>query len=193
MNKILVFVTATAFAFAVILGKQNELSNAAISGAAEAVSLVIVLVGGLAFWGGIMRLAQKCGICDFLAKLLSPVIKIVFKGLDNTSNAAKAICMNISANLIGLGNAATPFGIEAMRELSHLNKNRNYASDYMIYFVVLNSSSIQLIPTTLSLLRAEYGSQNPMDILLPSFLTSIMSLAVGLITAWLLSKLRRKK
>ncbi len=192
MNKVIVLVLAFSVIYAVFSGNIVEVSNAAVNTAAEAIELTIFLSGGLMFWSGVMNLMKKGGITKIISKLLSPLLKIVFKGLDSSSNAMKAICMNISANFLGLGNAATPFGIEAMSELKKLN-NKKDAEDYMVYFIVLNSASIQIIPTTLILLRSRYNSANPIEILPPSVLTSLISLFVGLFFAVLISKLRRKK
>ena len=102
---------------AVCTGKINSLSSAILTGAGDAVTLIISILGMMAMWSGIMKIAQKSGITDFLSKLFLPIIKLLFPDCPLKSNAAKAICMNITANLLGLGNAATPFGIEAMQEL----------------------------------------------------------------------------
>lgn len=193
MNVILAVITLSAFVVSLFLGKAAEISNAAVSGAAEAVSLCLKLTGGLVFWSGMIRVAQKSGICDAVSKLVSPIIKLIFPRLKKTSKAASLIAMNITANLLGLGNAATPFGIEAMKELSNLNGNKQTPSDYMVCFAVINSASIQVLPTTLSVIRAAHGCKNPMDILPAILLTSTISLAVGLLFAKILPVIERKK
>ena len=182
MNGIIVAICVLSVVLSFFLGSTDSVSNAAISGAADAVSLVIKLLGGLVFWSGMMRLIRKSGICDFLTKMLSL-----------NSKAAEYIGLNLSSNLLGLGNAATPFGIEAMRELSKLNSNRPLPSDYMVTFAVINCSSIQILPTTLAFLRAANGSANPMDILPAVLCTSLVSVAVGVALAKTISFLKRKK
>lgn len=186
MSTVVIILCTASIIMSLVFGKTNELSSAAVLGATQAFELVLKLAGGLCFWSGIMKVAQKAGICDAVAKLLRPVLKLVFPKLPEKSTAAKLIGMNISANLLGLGNAATPFGIAAMKELSRLNQNKNTASDEMVCFAVINSSSIQLLPTTLCLLRASYGAKNPLDVLPCIICASVLSLSVGLILAKIL-------
>lgn len=193
MNLMLTVIVAASFAFSLFLGRAQELSSAAITGASDAVSLVITLTGGLCFWSGMMRVAQKAGICDFIVKLISPVLKLVFPRLGKNGRAAQLIGMNISANMLGLGNAATPFGIEAMRELNRLNPYSDRPSDDMVSFAVINSASIQLLPTTLSVIRSVHGCKNPMDIVPAVILSSVLSLAVGLFFARVIPFFERKK
>lgn len=186
MSAVVIILCTASIIMSLVFGKTNELSSAAVLGATQAFELVLKLTGGLCFWSGIMKVAQKAGICDAVAKLLRPVLKLIFPKLPEKSTAAKLIGMNISANLLGLGNAATPFGITAMKELSCLNQNKNTASDEMVCFAVINSSSIQLLPTTLCLLRASYGAKNPLDVLPCIICASVLSLSVGLILAKIL-------
>lgn len=186
MGAVVIILCLMSIVFSIVFGKTAELSSAAVLGSSEAFELVLKLAGGLCFWSGLMRVAQKAGICDLISRLLRPLLKLIFPKLPPKSTAAELISMNISANLLGLGNAATPFGIAAMKELSRLNLNRNVASDEMVCFAVINSSSIQLLPTTLCLLRASYGAKNPLDVLPAVICASILSLAVGLILAKIL-------
>ena len=104
---------------AFLTGKVNSLSNAIISGTSESVKFIISIIGMMAFWTGIMKIAEKSGITNFLSKCLSPIIKIIFPEIKSDGKSSNAICMNIAANLLGLGNAATPFGIKAMKELKN--------------------------------------------------------------------------
>ena len=193
MGTVVIILCVVSVVMSLVLGQTNELSSAAVLGATQAFELVLKLAGGLCFWSGIMRVAQKAGICDFLAKLLKPVLRLIFPKLPPQSSAAKLISMNISANLLGLGNAATPFGIAAMKELSKLNPNKSVARDDMVCFAVINSSSIQLLPTTLALLRASYGAQNPLDILPSVICASVLSLCTGLLVAKILPIYMRGK
>ncbi len=192
MNSLLCFIAVIAFVFACFSGNSQALSDAAISGAGDAVQLTLRLAGGLCFWSGIMRLAERSGICDLIAKLLSPILRLVFPSLPIKGKAARLISMNMSANLLGLGNAATPFGIAAMRELHMQNHQSNCPSDHMVSFAVINSASIQLLPTTLAVLRASYGCADPMNILPATVCCSALSLAVGLLFARIIPLFRGK-
>lgn len=183
MNSLLVFLAVSSFIFALFSGNMGAVSSAAVSGCADAVSLVLRLCGGLCLWSGIMRLCEKSGICAFISRILSPVLKLIFPSLKKGGEAMHLISMNVSANLLGLGNAATPLGIAAMKKLFEINPKKHTASDEMVTFAVINSSSIQLLPTTLATLRASYGCSNPMNILPAVLITSVLSLFVGLLLA----------
>ncbi len=183
----------------IITGKVQELSNAVLSGASDAVKLIISILGMMALWTGIMKIAEKSGITDFLAKLFSPIIKFIFPDCSPGGNAAKAICMNITANLLGLGNAATPFGIKAMKELKNqeLKKYKNTskiktATNSMAMFVVINTASLQLIPTLLCTLRQNHNSQNPMGIIILLWITSFTALTAGVLSAKVFERISNK-
>ncbi|MBQ8787168.1 MAG: spore maturation protein A [Oscillospiraceae bacterium] len=175
-----------------IQNKISEVSSAALNSCVEAVELCIYLTGGMCMWGGIMRVAEKSGVTDVLAKLFRPLLKHLFKGLDTSGKAFHAICMNITANLLGLGNAATPLGLEAMKRLEEEEGESEVTSRNMVLFVVLNTASITLIPTTAASLRLKHGSEAPMEILPCVLITSACALMVGLITAIIFDKGERK-
>lgn len=129
-----------------------------------------------------MRVADKAGVTAFISRLLSPVTRVLFPGLKKESKALRAVCMNITANLLGLGNAATPFGIEAMRHLSEEGGGEaGVANNHMIMLVVLNTASIQLLPTTIATLRLKHGSVSPLDILPPILVASFVSVLTGIL------------
>ncbi len=193
MNFILAVIAAFSLLFAIILGNGAEVSNSAVTASADAVLLVIKLAGGICFWSGMMRLCEKCGICSRLKKILSPFLKLIFPKIHKNSRAFELISMNVTANLLGLGNAATPLGIAAVKELQKLNPYKNSASSEMITFIVINCSSIQILPTTLMTLRAAYNSQNPLDILPAILIVSIISLAVGILFSKFIPLLKRSK
>lgn len=164
-------------------GRGNEVSYAAIEGGKSAVELCISLLGSICFWSGIMKIAEKCGLTNLIGKLCKPLIALLFPGLKTSSHAAGAITMNMSANLLGLGDAATPLGIEAMKCLQEINHDKSTVSNYMVTFIVMNTASIQLLPTTIATIRAEHGAASPMDILPAVLLSSACSLIVGLLAA----------
>lgn len=175
---------------AVFTGNISSLSNAVLSGANDAVSLVISILGMMAFWTGIMKIAEKSKITEYLSNILSPIIKFIFPDCQAKSSAAKAICMNITANLLGLGNAATPFGIEAMKKLQKNNNFKSTATNSMAMLIVINTASLQLIPTLLCTLRQKHGCENPMEIIPHLWIISAVSLAAGVISAKILEKVK---
>lgn len=191
MKWIFTVLIALSILFGILNGRMNDVSNSAISECINAIDLSITLAGSICLWSGLMRVAQKSGLTKIIAKLLSPVTNLIFKGLDKSSYALELICMNITANLLGLGNAATPLGIAAITELNKdiPSNQKGIASNHMIMLVVMNTASIQLIPTTVATLRIKYGSSTPLDILPAVWITSIISLSVGLVMAAFLNKL----
>lgn len=174
----------TIFILSIICSAVNgtlpKLTTAIFDASAKSVNLTVTLTATVCFWSGIMQITSDCGAADKIAVLLSPIIKILFPELKQNKRALNAIVMNMTANLLGLGNAATPLGLEAMRELDRVNPCRSVASDSMCRFVVLNTASLQLIPTTIIGLRAAYGSVNPASVIVPVWLTSIITLISGI-------------
>lgn len=171
-----------SFVYAAFSGNMAGLSQSVIDGAKEAVELLITLCGIMCMWSGFMEIANKGGLTKIFSKILSPVIKRLFPDVDEQSDAFSYITMNISANLLGLGNAATPLGLSAMRSLKG-DRKLYTATDSMVTFVVLNTASIQLLPTTVASLRASYGSKSPFDVIFCVWISSVVSVSVGLILA----------
>ena len=170
-------------------GTVSETIDAAFEGAKSAVFTVLSFAGVMCFWTGIMKIAEKSGLSQKIEKLLRPIINFLFP---NSGDEAKNyIAMNMSANLLGMGNAATPMGIKAMSCLDRENANPLYASDNMCMLVVLNTTSIQLIPTTIIALRVAASSADPFSIILPIWISSL----TAVLSAVSLAKLyfRRKK
>ncbi|MDO4200023.1 MAG: nucleoside recognition domain-containing protein [Clostridia bacterium] len=168
---------------AVVTNRIPELSNSVLSGAKDAVDLTISIMGMMCFWTGIMKIAEKSNLTQKISKIFERFINFIFPECDPKSSASQAICMNITANLLGLGNAATPLGIKAMQELQKTNKSKSSASNSMIMLAVINTASFQIIPTMLCALRQKHGSENPMNIVPFLWITSLCSLTVGIIAA----------
>jgi len=166
---------------AIFTGRVSEITSAVYTGGDSAIQLCISMAAIMAVWGGLMRIAEKSGLTNIIGKILSPLIGLIFHKLDPKSEAAKAISMNVAANMLGLGNAATPLGIDAMKKLSELNHKSQRADNNMVTLVVLNTASVQLVPTTIAALRSKYGAENPMDIATTIIITSIISLIIGLV------------
>lgn len=188
MNLIWAFLLIVSFVCAIVTGRMPQLSQAVMDGAEQAVQLVIATLGMMCVWTGLMKIAEQGGLTAILAKLFSPIFRRIFPDYEKDSPAAKAICLNLTANLLGLGNAATPLGIAAMKEMqaARPDPTSRSANRSMVMFVVMNTASIQLIPTFLATLRAQYGSTAPFDLLPAIWIASIVSLVVGFVVAKLL-------
>lgn len=172
--------------FSAALGQISELSNNILTASEGAVKLTLTLLGSMAFWGGVMRIAEKSGFTKKLAVLFRPILRKLFAGIAVDGKAFNSIVMNITANIIGMGNAATPLGIKAIKELAKEEGATDYATRNIIAFVVINTASIQLIPTTVATLRAAHGSSVPMEILPSVIVTSCVALFVGLTLVFIL-------
>ncbi|MBQ4145633.1 MAG: nucleoside recognition protein [Clostridia bacterium] len=175
----------------VFTGRIEQTAAAAVTGAASAVETCFALLGIMCLWTGLTKIGEKAGLVSFMSRLLRPLLKILFPKIDPSSKAGGSIVMNIVANLFGMGNAATPLGIKAMGELSKRGRGRT-ATNEMCMLVVLNTASIQLVPTTLISLRQTYGSISPGEIIVPVWIVSICALIMG-ITAAKLMEGRRKE
>lgn len=169
-------------------GRVEQTAAAAAEGAGAAIQTCISLLGIMCLWTGLAKIGERAGLVKVFAKLLRPVTNLLFPRLKHDSPALGAIVMNVVANLFGMGNAATPLGIKAVGELNKLNGNRKTASDEMCMFVVLNTASIQLLPTTLISLRQNYGSANAGEVIVPVWIVSICALIVGVTVAKLLER-----
>lgn len=189
MNALLNYLWAAFILFSVfcaaVTGRIPQISTAVLSGAGNAVTLVIAMTGMMCAWTGLMKIAEKGGIAGALAKALRPAMKYLFPSCRANHTAMQAMSMNMTANMLGLGNAATPLGIAAMKELKKCNPT-DTADNSMAMFVVVNAASLQIIPTFMATLRAQYGSQIPLDVLPAVWITSLGALAAGVVTAKLL-------
>jgi len=155
-----------------------------------AVTLAIGLIGIMALWLGLMKVAEQSGLISRLSQIVRPVMTRLFPDIPPDHPAMGAMIMNISANMLGLANAATPLGLKAMEELNKLNKKVGTATDAMCTFLVINTSNVQLIPATVIAIRASAGSANPTEILGPALLATTISTAVGIVTVRLMARLR---
>lgn len=174
-------------------GNMAEVSAAALGGCGEAVTLALRLTGAICLWNGVMNVAKECGLTSAVSRAFRPAMRRLFPDEPPDSPAVAAMTMNMAANLLGLGNAATPLGLAAMKELRARSPLSETATDDMVTFVVLNTASLQLIPTTVAALRLQAGSASPMEILPCVWLASACSLAAGLALARLPARRRRRK
>ncbi len=189
INWIWFFMIIVGIAAFIAGGDVEGLVSTMTDSAERSIQLLIGLAGIMAVWSGIMKLCEKAGIVNFIAKILSPPMRLLFPGLEKKSRGAMgSIIMNISTNMMGLSNAATPFGIKAMEELQRINPTKDRASDYMVTFLIINSACIQLLPTTVISIRAGLKSQNPAEIILPTILATSAALITGLVASMFLKR-----
>ena len=183
MGKFFFWSVLVSLVFGILRGRTAEISAAALEESSHAVELSLKLLGSLCFWSGILETARQSGIVEKLCVFLKPALLLVFPKLKNEEKALGAISMNVAANLLGLGNAATPLGILAMKELHKISGFSTAATKEMVCFVVINTASLQLLPTTIAAMRLENGAKNPLDILPAVWFVSACSLLVGVLVA----------
>ncbi len=180
----------TMVVLAVLFGAKNgtlaAVSAAAMEGAGAAVQLCLTLAGPLCLWSGVMEVMARTGLSGGLARLFRPLLRLLFPRASQDAETLAALSGNVSANLLGLGNAATPLGIRATERMARGLQGR--AGDELCRLVVLNTASIQLLPTTVCALRASCGSAAPFDILPAVWVSSVLSVAAGLLAAYLLGR-----
>lgn len=193
MNYFIGVLPFAALVYGLINGKAAEMSSAILDKAGEAVTLAISLCGIMCFWCGLMRVAEKAGLVKRIAALLSPLLRILFRGLKKGSRAAELIALNLTANVLGLGNASTPLGISAMQALAEEERADGIATDNMIMLTVLNTASLQIIPTTAAALRAAFGAAQPMEILPCVWIVSLYSAVITVTAAKLMGAVSRRR
>ena len=185
MSWIFTGILGISIVFSLLTGQGAQLSSAITQGAQAGITLAISIAGAICLWSGVGTLMEKAGFTGALAQLLSPLLYRLFPSAKQDKLLAGSLSGNICANLLGLGNAATPMGIRAAQRLA---KGRQYANDELCRLIVLNTASIQLIPATVAALRASLGCGTPFDILPAVWLTSFSSAAAGLVAAWAMGK-----
>ncbi len=177
-----------SIAFSFAGGTTAKVCTALTEGAADGIELVIAMAGIMAFWTGIMRIAEKSGLVKLMAKVFSPLINLIYPETKTDTDAGGAIAMNMTANFFGMGNAATPLGISAMKKLAKYSKDGS-ATSSMCNLAVANCASIQLIPSTIIAIRSAMGSCNPSEIIVPIWIVSVITF----IFAVTLSKIMGRK
>ena len=175
----------------VFTGKITQVSTSVINSAKEAISLCIVMLGVMAFWTGMMQIAKKAGLVDKLTGLLRPLLRLLFPTIPKGHVAEEYIAANIIANILGLGWAATPMGLKAMVELKKLNQESETASCDMCTFLIINISSLQLIPVNVIAFRSQYGSVNPAEILGLAIVATTISTIFGILFSIIARKLSK--
>ena len=189
LNKIWPIFIIISIIYAFFFGNIENVNEEIFNSVKSAVELSITFLGTLCLWNGIMQIALKSKIIKKITKLLNPIIKKLFPEIKTNEKLEKEISMNIIANILGLGNAATPLGIKAMKSLQEINPDKNKLSNSMMLFIVINTASLQIIPTTVIAIRSSLNSTNPTGIMFPVWCASIISI----LTAIFITKIIIKK
>ena len=192
LNKIWPFFIIISFIYALLKLKIPELNESIFNSCSQTVEMILSFLGIMCMWNGIMQIIKETTLIDKIKKILRPFMRFLFPKLNIKSKAYEEMTMNIVANLLGLGNAATPIGLKAMQTLQEENPDKENLSDTMIMFLVLNTASIQIIPTTIIAIRSSLGSSNPAKIIIPVWISTIVAASAGILTVKLLSKRKEK-
>ena len=181
MNYIFFALIAISIIVGIFNNTLNDVVNAMLSACNTAVKISFSLIGIMAFWLGIMRIAEKSGLVQILSKLLNPIAKILFKDVNKDSPVVGDITMSVAANALGLTNAATPIGLKVMKELQEDNKNKETATDSMCMFLGMNTAGFQIIPATVIAVLVGVGAKNPSEIILPTLIVTTISFLIAII------------
>lgn len=193
LNIIWVVLLVGGMIIGVLTGNTQAVTEAAMSNAEIAVELAMGLIGMMALWLGIMKIAEEAGLVNLIGKALKPVMKFLFPEVPEEHPAMGSMVMNMAANILGLGNAATPLGIKAMQELQTLNEDKETASNSMCMFLAINTSSITLVASSVIAYRLAAGSKNPTEIIGPTIVATIASTVAAIIAIKVFEKISKAK
>lgn len=185
MNYLFAAMIILAAVWGIFTGRSAEISQSILQSGSSTVQLMLTITGAMSLWNGIMAIAERSELTSHAAVFLGPAVRRLMPDLDKGSEAERFVCMNIISNILGLGNAATPLGLKAMAAMKQKSHGETATHD-MITFAVINTASIQLVPTTLLIMRSQAGSSDPMCIMPCVWLTSIAALGAGLTTCFIL-------
>lgn len=181
MNKIWLIIICFSLVYGLFTGRGAELSNVILNVPKESFNLLITMITAACFWSGMMKIMESVGIVEFIAKKIRPLFKLIMPNLKD-EQALNCVSMNIAANIFGLGYAATPSGLKAVKRMQELNDgDKSEATDEMVTFLVLNTAGVTLIPTSVMAIRASLGSANPADMLIYPIIATLLSCVSGLI------------
>jgi spore maturation protein A len=193
MNYIFYFLIVFSIIIGAINGRLQEVINAVMSGAELSVKVAFSLIGIMAFWLGIMKIAEKSGLDELIAKVIKPITKKLFNELPEDSPAIGDIAMNFTANAFGLANAATPFGIRAMENMQEANDEKDTASNSMCLFLAMNTAGFQLVPATVIAILVGIGYKNPTEIIAPTLLVTLIAFISAITMAKIAQYITNKK
>lgn len=188
LNKIWPCFIMVSFVFAIITGRIQDFNNSIFESATQTVDLTIKLFGTMCLWNGLMKIVQETSLIIRLSNLIRPLMGFLFPKMNEKDKEYKEITLNIIANLLGIGNAATPLGLKAMKTMQEKNTKKDTVTDSMAMFIVLNTASLQIIPTTVIAVRASMGSENPAQIILPVWIVTIITDITGIVASKILMK-----
>ena len=188
LNKIWPAFIIISFVFAIYSGKVLNVSNAVFNSAEQTVTLCLSLLGTLCLWNGIMKIAVKTSMIEKLTKFLKPLISFLFPEIKENKKISKEISMNMVANILGLGNASTPLGLKAMESMQKENPDKDKLSNSMTMFILVNTASLQIIPTTVISIRNSLGSENPTKIIIAVWVATIVAFATAITAGKILIK-----
>jgi spore maturation protein A len=191
LNFIWCFFIIISIVYGILNNTYQDVNSAIFSSIESTLTLMITLFGSMCFWNGIMNIVKNTSLIEKIKILLRPLIKFIFKNIDEESECYKNISMNMTSNLLGLGNAATPCGLKAMEELQKENTNKQKLSNNMILFILINTASLQLIPTTIISIRMGLNSKNPSGIILGVWFASVVTFVLMLCIAKCYLKFRK--
>ena len=177
-----------SFVYSIICGNTEEINNSIFESAKNAVELTITFMGTVCLWNGLMQIVKETTIIKKIVKIINPVISKIIPNINNNKKIKEEIAMNIVANMLGLGNAATPLGLKAMETMQKENYNKDRLTDTMMMFIVLNTASLQIIPTTVIAIRSSLGSNNPTKIIVPIWVATITAAITGILICKILIK-----
>ena len=193
MNMIWLSITCFSIVYGILTGRGPELSNVILNVPKDAFELLITMITAACFWSGMMKIMESVGIVDFIAKRIRPLFKLIMPNLKD-EKALNYVSMNIAANIFGLGYAATPSGLKAVKRMQELNEgDKSEATDEMVTFLVLNTAGVTLIPTSVMAIRAALGSQNPADMLIYPIIATLLSCVSGLVADAIFRRKRNAK
>ena len=193
MNYIFYFLIVISIIVGAVNGRLSDVVNSILTGAELSVKIAFSLIGIMAFWLGIMKIAEKCGLINIIAKIIKPITKRLFNEIPENSPAIGDIAMSLSANAFGLANAATPIGIKAMEELQKQNTDKTSASNAMCMFLAMNTAGFQLIPATVIAVLIGIGYKNPTEIIAPTLLVTSIAFVSAIILAKIFQKFWTKQ
>lgn len=193
MNLIWLAIIAFSIVYGILTGRGAELSNVILDVPRDAFNLLITMITAACFWSGMMKVMESVGIVDFIAKKIRPLFKLIMPNLKD-EQALNYVSMNIAANIFGLGYAATPSGLKAVKRMQELNEgDKTEATDEMVTFLVLNTAGVTIIPTSVMAIRASLGSTNPADMLIYPIIATLLSCVSGLIADVIFRRKRNAK
>lgn len=188
LNKIWPFFIIISFAYAIYSGNILNINNAILNSTEQTVNLCLTMFGTLCLWNGIMKIAIKTSLIEKLTKFLKPVVSFIFPEIKKDEKISKEISMNMVANILGLGNAATPLGLKAMDSMQKINKDKSKLSNSMAMFILINTASLQIIPTTVIAIRGALNSENPTKIIFAVWIATILAFVTAITIGKILIK-----